>query len=193
LEGPVLAAHGVWLDETDRRLLAAAGASVAHCPQSNLKLGSGIAAVPDLLRDGVNVSVGTDGPASNDDLDLWEEVRLAALLARGTTHDPEAMSAVRALDLATRCAASALRLPDVGELRPGSWADLLRIELDVPAFSPHHLDTLLTQLVFAGSARYVSDVWVAGRQVVADHEVTTVDVSRLIAACAERAERLRAG
>jgi 5-methylthioadenosine/S-adenosylhomocysteine deaminase len=191
LDGPVLAAHGVWLDGVDRRLLAKAGASVAHCPQSNLKLGSGIAPVGDLLGDGVNVAVGTDGPASNDDLDLWEEVRLAALLARGSTHDPEAMSATVALDLATRRAATALHLDDVGELRAGAWADLIRLDLDVPAFTPHRLETLITQLVFAGAARYVTDVWVAGKRVVADRAIATVDVAKLMAECDRRAASLR--
>jgi 5-methylthioadenosine/S-adenosylhomocysteine deaminase len=190
LDGPVLAAHGVWLDETDRRLLAEAGAAVAHCPQSNLKLGSGIAAVPTLLDDGVRVALGTDGPASNDDLDLWEELRLAPLLARGAQLDPGAMSAVQALDLATRQAAEALRLDDVGVLRAGQWADVIRLDLDVPTFSPCREETLVTQLVFAGSSRWVTDVWVAGRQVVADRAMQTVDVAELIADSQARAHRL---
>ena len=190
LEGPVLAAHGVWLDDTDRRLLAEAGAAVAHCPQSNLKLGSGIAPVVDLLAAGVTVGVGTDGPASNDDLDLWEELRLAPLLARGTRHDPQALGAATALDLATRSAARALALDDVGELRPGAWADLIRLDLDVPAFSPCRPENLLTQLVFAGSARMVTDVWVAGRPVVADGELRTADVAQLMGECQQRAQRL---
>ena len=192
LDGAVLAAHGVWLDETDRRLLAEAGAAVAHCPQSNLKLGSGIASVPALLGDGVRVGIGTDGPASNDDLDLWEELRLAPLLARGALHDPEAMTASQALGLATKEAAASLLLDDVGELRAGAWADVIRVDLDVPAFHPRHDETLLTQLVFAGSSRWVTDVWVAGRRVVADGAMQTVDVDRLMADGQARSERLAA-
>ncbi len=190
LDGPVLAAHGVWLDETDRRLLAEAGAAVAHCPQSNLKLGSGIAPVTALLADGVRVGVGTDGPASNDDLDLWEELRLAPLLARGAQLDPEAMTAEVALGLATREAAAALRLDDVGVLAPGMWADVIRVDLDVPAFSPYDPETLLSQLVFAGSSRSVTDVWVAGRQVVADATIQTVDLGALMEDAQQRANRL---
>lgn len=193
LEGPVLAAHGVWLDETDRRLLAEADAAVAHCPQSNLKLGSGIAAVPALLQDGVRVGIGTDGPASNDDLDLWEELRLAPLLARGALLDPGAMDAVQAIDLATKQAAAALQLDDVGQLRAGHWADLIRLDLDVPAFSPCREETLVTQIVFAGSSRWVTDVWVAGRQVVANDELQTADVGELMADAQERAMRMAAG
>ena len=172
----------------DRRLLAEAGASVAHCPQSNLKLGSGIAPVAMLLADGVGVGLGTDGAASNDDLDLWEELKLAPLLARGIGHDPAAMSAATALDLATRASARALGLDDVGELRPGARADVIRVDVDQPAFTPG-LD-LLGHLVFAGSSRYVTDVWVEGRQVVEASTVTTVDVERAVGEVERRGRRL---
>ena len=188
LEARTIAAHGVWLDDVDRRLLAEAGASVAHCPQSNLKLGSGIAPVAMLLADGVGVGLGTDGAASNDDLDLWEELKLAPLLARGIGHDPAAMSAATALDLATRASARALGLDDVGELRPGARADVIRVDVDQPAFTPG-LD-LLGHLVFAGSSRYVTDVWVEGRQVVEASTVTTVDVERAVGEVERRGRRL---
>ena len=190
LEGRFLGAHGVWLDETDRRLLAEAEAAVAHCPQSNLKLGSGIARVAAMLTDGVSIGIGTDGPASNDDLDLWEDMRLGALLARGIAHDPGAIGAVKALDLATRQSAASLGLDDVGELRPGAWADLIRVDLATPAFTPLRPENLLTQLVFAGGARHVTDVWVAGAPIVANGEVTTVAIDELMADCHARCERL---
>ena len=188
LEARVLAAHGVWLDETDRRLLAEADAAVAHCPQSNLKLGSGIAPVADLLAAGVRVGLGTDGVASNDDLDLWEELKLAPLLARGVGRDPGAMGTVGALDLATRSAARSIGLADAGHLSPGAWADIIRIDTDQPAFSPG-ID-LLTHLVFAGSSRFVTDVWVAGRRVVDRGTLTTVDVGRCLDEVATRGRRL---
>ncbi|MEM8923592.1 MAG: amidohydrolase [Actinomycetota bacterium] len=190
LEGPVLAAHGVWLDAEDQALLAEAGASVAHCPQSNLKLGSGIAPLVDLLTAGVGVGLGTDGPASNDDLDLWEELRLAPLLARGVAIDPGAMGAVTALDLATRQAANAVGLSDVGELRVGAQADVIRLDLDHPSFTPLVADRLLTQLVFAGSARHVTDVWVAGHRVVREGAITTVDAAEVRRETQERADRI---
>ncbi|MGI9597548.1 MAG: amidohydrolase family protein, partial [Acidimicrobiales bacterium] len=188
LEARVLAAHGVWLDATDQRILAEAGASVAHCPQSNLKLGSGIAPVADLLRAGVGVGVATDGAASNDDLDLWEELKLAPLLARGISRDPGAMDAATAIGLATRSSAMAIGLDDVGFLAPGAWADVIRIDTDRPAFAPG-ID-LLTHLVFAGSSQFVTDVWVAGRQVVDAGTLTTVDLSRCVAEVNERGRRL---
>jgi 5-methylthioadenosine/S-adenosylhomocysteine deaminase len=188
LEGPVLAAHGVWLDPADQRLLAEAGASVAHCPVSNLKLGSGIAPVVDFVNRGINVGLGTDGAASNDSLDLWEELKLAPLLARGTRFDPAAMDAVAALDMATASAAKAVQLPDVGELRPGAWADVVRLDIDQPAFTPG-VD-LLTNVVFAGSSRHVTDVWVAGDRVVRDGASTKVDLGEVVLECRTRGKRL---
>jgi 5-methylthioadenosine/S-adenosylhomocysteine deaminase len=189
-EGPTLVAHGVWLDAEDRAILAEAGAAVVHCPQSNLKLGSGIAPVADLLAAGVRVALGTDGPASNDDLDLWEELRLAPLLVRGVSHDPTAMSAGRAIRMATAGGGAALDLPDVGQLRPGAWADVIRLDLDHPAFCPLFPDRLVTQVAFAGSSRAVTDVWVAGDPVVVDRHLVTVDLERLLAEGNRRAAAL---
>ena len=176
LEGRLLGAHGVWLSDSDQQLLADAGAAVAHCPQSNLKLGSGVAAVVDMLAKGVGVGIGTDGPASNDNLDLWEELKLTPLLARGTRLDAAALTAAKALELATVGGARAVGLDDVGDLQPGMWADIVRVDLDQPAFIPGVERDLLSTIVFAGSARHVTDVWVAGERVVKGGECTTVDV-----------------
>ncbi len=187
-EAKVLAAHGVWLDRGDRTILADADASVAHCPMSNLKLGSGIAPLVDLLAEGVNVGVATDGPASNDNLDLWEELKLAPLLARGTTHNPQALSATSALKLATSSAATAVGLDDVGHLSPGARADIIRVDLDQPAFQP--LEDLTAQLVFAGSSRWVTDVWVDGHQLVHAGRLQSIDREQALAEVAERGRRL---
>ena len=175
LEANVLAAHGVWLDDTDRALLGAAGAAVAHCPQSNGKLGSGIADVPAMLEAGITVGIGTDGPASNDSLSLWDELRLAPLFARAKTANPEALNAATALDLATRQGARAMGIDDVGELRPGAWADVIRLDLDQPAFQPGLDGELFNHVVWAASAEHVTDVWVKGEQVVEAGEVTLFD------------------
>ncbi|MFV0526202.1 MAG: amidohydrolase family protein [Acidimicrobiales bacterium] len=189
-EGPTLLAHGVWLDDTDLALLGASPAAVAHCPQSNLKLGSGIARVGAMRRAGITVGIGTDGPASNDNLDLWEELRLTPLLARGTSHDPRAMPADVALRLATRDGALAVGLDDVGVLRPGAWADLIRVDLDHPSFCPFMEDRMLTQLVFSGASQAVTDVWVGGRTVVVDGEIGTVDRHEVMADARRRAAGL---
>lgn len=175
LDAKTLAAHGVWLDDHDRRLLAASGAAVSHCPQSNGKLGSGIADVPAMLDAGITVGLGTDGPASNDDLDLWEELRLSAILARAASADSQAMSSATALDLATRQGAQAVFMDDVGELRPGAWADVIRLDIDRPEFVVGSDDEIVANLVWAGSARAVTDVWVAGRQVIEAGECLTAD------------------
>jgi len=178
LDANVLAAHSVWLSDADVSIFAANGVAVAHCPGSNAKLGSGIARLADLLAAGVTVGLGTDGPASNNDLDLWEEMRLAALLARLRAHDPTAVTAGQALALATRGGAAALGLPDVGVLEPGRFADLVRVSLDDPGFVPLLEDRdLLAHLVFAAPRECVRDVWVAGQQVVADGRCTTVDLA----------------
>ncbi len=190
LDGPVLVAHAVWIDDTDRRLLGEAHAGVAHCPVSNLKLGSGIARIPELLAAGAVVGVGTDGPASNDNLNLWDELRLAPLLARGTNHDAEAMGAVQGLDLATRSGARATGLDDVGELRSGAHADIVRIDLDRPELTPGRAEELLAHLVWAGNRHLVTDVWVGGRRVVEAGTCLTVDVDRAVAEARARGARL---
>ncbi len=173
----VLAAHGVWLSDADIALLAEHRVAVAHCPGSNAKLGSGVARLTDLLRAGVTVGLGTDGPASNNDLDLWEEVRLAALFARLRAQDPTALSAQDALGLATRGGAAALGRDDIGVLAPGRWADMVRLDLADPAFVPVLADAdLAAHAVWSAPRRQVRDVWVAGEQVVADGECLRIDV-----------------
>ena len=191
LDGQVLAAHSVWVDQTDIDLMAETGVAVAHCPVSNMKLGSGIAPLLDLRAAGVTVGYGTDGPASNDSLDLWEEVKIAPLLARVQTLDSTAVTAAETLAMATREGASALGLHDTGSLIAGNVADIIRIDLNqstfVPVTSP---DELIAHLAWSGSNRLVTDVWVAGRQVVVDGSVQTVDTERAQAQVQERACRL---
>ncbi len=190
----VLAAHAVWLTDKDVDLLASSGVSVAHCPGSNAKLAAGTAGVTALRRAGVPVALGTDGPASNNDLDLWEEMRLAALLARQREQDPTVLSAAEVLALATSGGAAAIGRPDLGALAPGRWADLIRLDLDDPGFVPVLEDDDLTaHAVWSASRSAIRDVWVGGRQVVRDGECLTVDVReagrRVQAAATRLAER----
>lgn len=193
LSQPTVAAHGVWLDVIDLGLLAQANASVVHCPMSNLKLGSGIADIASWAQAGVGRALGTDGVASNDNLNMWEDLRLAALLARGTAHDPGAVSAPEAFALATKGGAAAIGLPDVGELRPGAWADLIRIDLDQPAFAPGVDEDRFANIVWAGSPQAVTDVWVAGKQVVTQGAITTVDLDAILAGAREAGQRIAQG
>jgi 5-methylthioadenosine/S-adenosylhomocysteine deaminase len=193
LDGRVLAAHSIWLSESDLDLYAAHDVAVAHCPQSNAKLASGVAPLVDLLRRGVRVGLGTDGPASNNDLDLWEEMRLAALLARLRQGDAAVLPAASALDLATRGGGMALGRPDLGVLAPGAKADMMAVTLDDPAFVPLLDDSMLVEhLVWSASSRLVTDVWVGGEQVVAARRHRTLDVDQARDEVGRRAARLAA-
>ena len=178
LNGRLLAAHAIHLSDVDIELLAANQVGVAHCPGSNAKLASGMGRLTDLLAAGVAVGLGTDGPASNDDLDLWEEIQLASLFARLSTQNAAALTAAQALLLATRGGASALRRNDIGSLITGNWADIVHVDVDAPAFAAG-LDVpdthLVANLVWAAGSRQVHDVWVAGEQVINSHEPTMVD------------------
>jgi 5-methylthioadenosine/S-adenosylhomocysteine deaminase len=193
LAGRLLAAHGVQLSDDDIALLADRGAAVAHCPGSNGKLAAGIARVVDLRRAGVRVGLGTDGPASGDDMDMWQQARLAGWLARLGTGDAAALTAADLLLLATRDGAAALDRDDLGALEPGRWADLVHVDLDDPAFADPTDDAqLLSNLVWAGGARAVRDVWVAGEQVLADGHPTRVDAHEALRATRAVTRRLRA-
>ncbi len=190
LDNRVLAAHGVWLSDVEMDLLAAHGAAVAHCPQSNGKLGSGIARVKEMLSKGVRVALGTDGPASNDDLDLWEEMRLAPLLARAIAGDATAVTTAEAFKMATSSGAESLGI-DSGVLEAGKLADLIRVDLDHGCFTPALDSTeLLSHLVWAASSRLVTDVWVGGRRVVKDHRCVTVDADEARREVSARARRI---
>lgn len=173
------AAHCVWLTPADVGVLAAHGVGVAHCPGSNGKLASGMAPVVDLRRAGAAVGVGTDGPASNDNLDLWEEARLALLYARLREEDAGALGVEDALRMMTSEAAAALGRDDLGALIPGRRADMVRISLDDVVYGPVLAPTdLLGHLVWAGSRGDVADVWVGGRRVVEAGHCLTVDLPR---------------
>lgn len=189
----VLAAHAVQLSDTDIAVLARHRAGVAHCPGSNSKLASGVARLLDLRTAGIAVGLGTDGPASHDDLNLWDDVRLAARLARLSTRDAAALTAPQALLLATRGGATALGRDDLGVLHPGGWADLVHIGADDPAFAagldvPD--DQLLANLVWAAGARAVRDVWVAGELVLQGGTSTRVDSAEAHAALRSRVSRI---
>lgn len=192
LGGRVLAAHGIQLSDDDIALLASRGVAVAHCPGSNAKLAAGIARVTALRRAGIRVGLGTDGPASGDDLDLWAQARLAGMLARVTSGDAAALTAAELLLMATREGAASIGRDDLGALEPSRWADLVHVSLDDAAFAAPEDDAqLLSNLVWAGGSRLVRDVWVAGEQVLADGEPTRVDRAATTADVRAIAARIR--
>ncbi len=193
LAGRVLAAHCVWLSDDDLSLLADHDVAVAHCPGSNAKLASGICPLAELLDRDIRVGVGTDGPASNNNLDVWKEARLAAQLARLREGRATALTAEGALQLVTRGAGRALGRPDIGVLVEGARADLVVVDLASPAMVPMLEDSqLVDHLVWSASSRLVTDVWVGGEKVVADGHCLTVDVERAGAEVSKRASRLAA-
>ncbi|MCP5144677.1 MAG: TRZ/ATZ family hydrolase [Gammaproteobacteria bacterium] len=176
----LLAVHMTALHESDIEACAHNGVHVIHCPESNLKLGSGICPVPELLEAGINVALGTDGAASNNDLDMFSEMRTAALLAKGSTGRPTVVPAHTALRMATQNGADALGLGDrIGSLEVGKQADIVAVDLARPATEPVY--DPISQLVYAAGRDQVSQVWVAGRQVVVDGSVVTLDIARTLA------------
>lgn len=179
LLGPrLLAVHMTQLSAEDIERLARNGVNVVHCPDSNLKLASGICPVAALDAAGVNVCIGTDGAASNNDLDLFSEMRSAALLAKGYSGDPSAVPAARALSMATIHGARALGQEDrIGSIEAGKQADLVAVSLEAIETRPVH--NVVSQLVYATGRSQVTDVWIAGGRVVADGELTTLDVAEI--------------
>ena len=193
LGGRVLAAHCVHMDDGDLELWQEYDVAVAHCPASNAKLASGIARLRDMLDRGIRVGMGSDGPASNDGLDLFADLRLATSLARLTARSATALTAAEAVWLATGAAADAIGRPDLGQLEAGRRADLVHVDTRDLVFEPvGDPADVLAHLVWSGAGRHVRDVWVGGRQVVADGVSKTVDTEALRVDVAARAARLAA-
>jgi 5-methylthioadenosine/S-adenosylhomocysteine deaminase len=194
LGGRVLAAHCVHLDDGDLELWREYDVAVAHCPASNAKLASGVAPLRAMLDRGLRVGLGTDGPASNDGLDLLADVRLAAQMARLTGASATALTAAEAFWLATGGAAEAIGRPDLGQLVAGRRADLVHVHTRDLVFEPVGDPTdLLAHLVWSGGGRFVRDVWVGGRPVVQNGTSVLVDAGALRADVAQRAARLASG
>ncbi|MBK8026278.1 MAG: amidohydrolase [Chloroflexi bacterium] len=183
-EAKVLAAHCVHISKPEMKTLYDAHAGVAHCPTSNLKLASGIAPVTAMLRQGLNVGIGTDGPASNNDLDMFEEMRLAAIVAKTEANDPTVVPARDALLMATRQGAAALFIDHLtGSLEPGKRADLLIMDAEPLHNSPqflHDPNAVYSRIVYAGKASDVSDVLCDGRWLMRDRALLTVDVPSIL-------------
>jgi 5-methylthioadenosine/S-adenosylhomocysteine deaminase len=175
---PVLAAHGVHISQEDIGILARRDVRVSHNPASNLKLGSGIAPVPDLLSQGVTVGLGTDGAASNNNLDMLLELRLAALIHKGIHNDPTLVPAAAALEMATSMGARALFLEDVGSIREGMKADLILVDLNKAHFSPRHNPE--AAIAYAAHASDVALVMADGQILLEGGRLTTIDEERVI-------------
>jgi len=186
----LLAVHMTQLIDGEIEQLAGAGVHVLHCPESNLKLASGFCPVVRLLSAGINVALGTDGAASNNDLDMLGEMRTAALLAKGMTQDAAALPAHQALRMATLHGARALGLEsEIGSITAGKAADLTAVRLDgietQPIYHP------VSQLVYAASRNDVTDVWVNGRHLLSERTLTTLDPAAILSRAREWQGRIQ--
>ena len=186
---PCIVAHGVHLNDEEIEICRAHDVRISHNPGSNLKLASGIARVPEYLRAGLLVSLGTDSAASNNNLDMFEEVRLAALIHKGVSGDPTAVPAFTALSMATSIGARSIWLEEVGLLQAGMKADLIAIDIDQPHFQP--LTDLVSHIVYAAAAQDVTDVFVDGKQLVRNRQCLTLDEERIKAEANQALLRLR--
>jgi 5-methylthioadenosine/S-adenosylhomocysteine deaminase len=177
--GPrMVGVHCVWLDDEEIALMGARGAGLAYCPGSNMFLGDGITRVPEMLRAGVRIGLGTDGGCTNNRLSVLDEMRTCSLLQRVRLLDGTALSAETAFDLGTRSAGALLRL-ETGVVAPGQLADLVAVDLGHLSLQPRN--DLLKSIVYAMSPEAVTDVWVHGRRVVEGRRLTTVSESELVA------------
>lgn len=183
-DGPCIAAHCVHATDDDMRLLREAGAGAVPCPSSNLKLASGVAPFKRMLDAGVKVGLGTDGPASNDDQDMFTEIHLAALLPKGLSGDPTVMPARDAFALATSAGAAAVHLDHlVGSLAIGKCADIVIIELGRLHSAPRYTyspDAIYSHLVYSSRSADVRDVFVDGRCLMRERELLTVDEAQIL-------------
>ena len=191
-DGGTLAAHCVWLDDEDISIIKRHGIRVAHNPGSNMKLASGVAPVPRLLQEGVCVALGTDGASSNNNLDMLEEVQLAALLHKVDRLDPLAVPALEAVRMGTEYGAQAVGLKDTGKLAAGQQADIALISLQNTAFCPKH--NLVSLLAYSARSTAVDTLLVAGKVLMEKGELKTLDEERIMfeaQRCADRLTNLR--
>jgi 5-methylthioadenosine/S-adenosylhomocysteine deaminase len=189
-EGPTIAAHVVWPTEAEIPILAERKVGVIHNPTSNMKIASGISPVADMLEAGVRVGLGTDGAASNNDLDMWEEMRLAALLQKVEQMNPEVLSAETVLRMATSGGATAIGLGDeIGSLETGKRADLIQVAFD----DVHHVPTydVVSHLVYVNDEQDVASVVIDGVVVMRDREMLTIDTDRVAAEATGLAARIQ--
>lgn len=193
-DAKVIAAHCVHIDEGEIRTLHQFNAGVSHNPSSNLKLASGFAPVSKMLEVGLNVGIGTDGPASNNDLDMFEEVRLASFVAKATTGDPTILPAKIALAMATRIGAQALHLGDVtGSIQPGLRADLVMVNISPLHNTPRFRrdpDRIYAQLIYASKSTDVTDVMVNGQWLLRKKQLLTLNESELLSQAKDYARRI---
>jgi 5-methylthioadenosine/S-adenosylhomocysteine deaminase len=184
------AVHMTQLRDDEMDLLVTHGVHVAHCPESNLKLASGFCPVQQLIDKGINVALGTDGAASNNDLDMLQEARTATMLSKGLTNDATSLTAAETLEMMTLSGAKFLGLEDeIGSLEPGKLADITAVDLSHPAFQPIY--NPISQLIYTASGRDVSHVWIGGNCVVKDKQPVHADLEAIMRNTENWRERIK--
>lgn len=187
-ENGTLAAHCVWLEDEDIEIIKRHDIRVAHCPGSNLKLASGIAPVQRLLKEGICVGLGTDGASSNNNMDMLEEIRLAALLSKVERMDPESLPAFQSIQMGTEFSAKAVGLKDVGRIEPGCKADIVLISTDGPQWHPRH--NMVSLLAYSANSSAVDTVLVDGRVLMEKGQLSTIDEEKVYFEVARSVKRL---
>ncbi len=188
LDHPTIAAHCIYITPEDMEILQAKEVNVVQCPNTHMKLGMGVTPVPELLARGVNVALGTDGPASNNDLDMLEEARLATLMQKNYHLDPVILPAELTLRLATQNGARAIGFPESGVIAPGRPADLIIFDFRRPHLRPRH--SLLSNIMYAAKSPDISHVIVAGQVLMRQGKLTTLDEERIMYEAERRAWRM---
>ena len=190
-EVPFQCVHMVQLNDADIELMQAnPKIGVIHCPESNLKLANGICPIQKLLKQDISVSIGTDSAVSNNDLDMFSEMRTAAMLAKGSTNDPTAVPAAMALRMATLNGARAIGLgQEIGSIEIGKSADFIAVNLS--AFNTQPVYNPISQIVYAASSRQVSDVWIAGRRIMEKGELKTLDKEKILVKAKKWQEKIQ--
>lgn len=185
---PAIAAHCVWLDDEDFSIMKKHNIAVAHNPASNMKLASGIAPVPRMLKEGITVGLGTDGTSSNNNLDMLEEIRLAAILHKVNELDPLSVPAAEALKMGTETGAKAIWLDDTGVIAPGKKADIVLYDLNRPEWCPRH--NLVSLLVYSASSASADTMICNGKVIMEKGKVLTMDEERILHEAQEAAMAL---
>lgn len=189
-ERPCLLAHGVHIDKDDYIILQQHNVSIAHCPASNLKLGNGFAPIYSYLQNGINVCLGTDGPASNNSIDMFREIYLSSILQKGLFNDPSAITAWQALKMATINGATALGLENVGLIKEGYKADLIRIDLSAINMQP--VNSFVSNIVYSSSARNIKMTMIDGK-IVYENGIflNNINVEEILQKCSIAVKRLK--
>ncbi len=189
LGGSMILHHGITYTDADMAVLARRGVAVSHSPESSMKLASGLARVPDLLEAGVTVALGTDGPASNNNLDMFEEMDMTAKVHKLVREDPTVLPAEQVFEMATLGGAKALGLEDrIGSIEEGKLADIVLVDLNVPALTP--LYNVYSHLVYAVKGAHVRTVLVDGNVVLRDRKMTTVNEAEVLERARQIQERI---